>query len=104
MPGFFSSLFSFITKSYLCITEKNRVSLTVSDSTLASVFGLLEKWGGAHTQSVDETLVHCIISAQLNIGTLDAAASDDVTRFHDSVDLEGFITYMYTHAYIVIEL
>eukprot|EP01036_Dinobryon_divergens_P024817 gene24817-33299_t len=49
------------------LAEKNRVSLTVSDSTLASEFGLLEKWGG----------------------TLDAAASDDVTRFHDSVDLEG---------------
>ena len=74
-----------------CITEKNRVSLTVSDSTLASEFGLLEKWGGAHNSI--ETLVHYVIDAHyLTQGTLDAAASDDVTRFHDSVDLEGFIT------------
>ena len=33
---------------YVYVTEKNRVSLTVSDSTLASEFGPLEKWGGAY--------------------------------------------------------
>ena len=46
--------FSFRTPESLCMfcvwAAKNRVSLTVSDSTLASEFGLVEKYSGTHNR------------------------------------------------------